>query len=144
MAPAPVAQCSLTGHSWQIGRSGAADQRAEIEQRVVELRVGPVRAGQPVEIKSQLPASLVLSIEEPAGDSRRVGVDQHRALTEAEAEHRLGDVVADARQRAQLELVVRDDAAEVLDQRSRHLDHILGPPPKTQRSHRLQRLAVPS
>ena len=66
--------------------AGSADQRAEVEQGVVELRVGPARAGQPMEIEAQLPATGVVAAVQAADDPGRVGVDQYGAAAEPEAE----------------------------------------------------------
>src|SRR5690606_3949672 len=115
-------------------RGGAAHEGAEVEERIVECGVRSGRPGEQKEVEARLPASCgATAAVEPRDDAVRVGVNEDRGPPEAEAQDRLGDVVADARQRLQVHVVGGDLPPESLDDVASAGEEVVRAPPQAER-----------
>jgi hypothetical protein len=103
------------------GRVCPANEGPVVEQGAVELGVWALRAGEPVQIEPGLPASSSRAAEVTLGQTGRAHIKQHGHATECETTNRLGDTVANTRQRAQRKLFLRHFAVKAVLERPRHV-----------------------
>lgn len=91
----------------------SANLASEIEQGTIEVRVGSRRAGQTMEIESQLEATLVVMSREPSSNPCCGAVQKDLATTESERQDSGTHSVTHAGKHSERHIVLWHDSAEV-------------------------------
>src|SRR5680860_846235 len=134
----PGRTLSLQRADVTLGLGRPADQGTQVQQAIIECRIGAILSRQSVQIKTKLPSTGALPAHQSTDDTARIGIDQGRSPSEPKAQNGLRHVVPNPRKHPQLEIGVGDMSVEFLDQSFRNFNDVLSPPAQSERLHRLQ------
>jgi hypothetical protein len=115
-----------------VRATGPADERPEIQERIVELGVGAFRPRHPVEVEPELPSEGLGPSSHTTNDPFGVRVEQNGPPPESENSDGIGCILAHAREGEEVYVVGGDAPSVPIDQETGNVENPLGSLPQAQ------------